>query len=320
MIFVTGAAGFIGRALVQKLLDDGYRVRVLLPPGFSNRRSKPPWVGHDRLEVIEGVLSDEEGLYRALTGVHVIYHLENAQWWGRARNLERVELVGLRYLAASARAARVGRMITLSHLGASPSSAYTLLRVKGQVEEGVKNSGLAYTIIRSGVVFGPEDAFINHIAMMLATNPVLFLMPGQGDVVLHPIYIDDLVQALVNCLTRIETVDVLVEVGGAEYTTLSDLIRTVMRVSRMPRLVLGVPPYAMRLASAIYSRVLPRTLMTSQWLDLLAGNRTARIGNLYEVFGVRPRRLEDTLLTYLPGRRWFWRGVGYVLRRRPREV
>lgn len=320
MIFVTGAAGFIGRALVQKLLDDGHRVRVLLPPGFSKRRRRPAWVGHDRLEMVEGVLADEEGLYRALTGVHVIYHLENAQWWGRARNLERVELVGLRYLAASARAARVGRLITLSHLGASPSSAYTLLRVKGQVEEGVKNSGLAYTIIRSGIVFGPEDAFVNHIAMMLATNPVVFLMPGQGDVVLHPIYIGDLVQALVNCLTRIETVDVLVEVGGAEYITLGDLVRTVMRVARMPRLLVGVPPYAMRFASAIYSRVLPRTLMTSQWLDLLAGNRTARIGNLYEVFGVRPRKLEDVLSTYMPGRHWFWRGVSYVLRRRPREV
>jgi NADH dehydrogenase len=319
MIFVTGAAGFIGRTLVQKLLDDGHTVRVLFSARQRKRRRQPAWVGHDRLEIAEGVITDEESLYRALTGVHVIYHLENAQWWGRTRNLERVELVGLRYLAAAARAARVGRIITLSHLGASPASAYPLLKIKGQVEEGIRSSGTAYTILRSGLVFGPEDAFINHIAMMLATNPFLFLMPGNGDTLLHPLHIDDLVQALVGCLSRIDTIDNLIEIGGAEYTSLYDLIRTVMRVARMPRFILSLPPYLMRLSTTIYSRILPRALMTPQWLDLLAGNRTARIGNLYDHFGIRPRRLEDTLLTYLPKRRWFWRGLAYALRRRPRE-
>lgn len=319
MIFVTGAAGFIGRSLVQKLLDEGHSVRVLLSPRILKRRRKPAWMGHDRLEVVSGLLSDEETLYRALTGVHVIFHLENAQWWGRPRNLERVELVGLRYLGAAARTARVGRIITLSHLGASPSSAYPILKVKGQVEEGIKNSGVAYTVIRSGLVFGPDDAFINHIAMMLATNPLLFLMPGTGEVVLHPIYIDDLVTALVNGLSRIDTVDAVIEIGGAEYTTLYELIRTVMRVTRMGRLVVGLPPYVLRLTSGIYSRILPRSLVTPQWMDLLAGNHTARLGNLYDHFGVRPRRLEDTLVTYLPKRRWFLRGLAYAFRRRPRE-
>jgi len=319
MIFVTGAAGFIGRALVQKLLDEGQSVRVVLSPRLLKRRRQPSWMGHDRLEVVSGLLTDAEVLYRALTGVDVIFHLENAQWWGRPRNLERVELVGLRYLGAAARTARVGRIITLSHLGASPSSAFPILKVKGQVEEGVKNSGVAYTIIRSGLVYGADDAFINHIAMMLATNPILFLMPGSGDVVLHPIYIDDLVAALVNTLSRIDTVDNVIEIGGAEYTTLYDLIRTVMRVTRMGRLVIGLPPYILRLTSGIYSRILPRSLITPQWMDLLAGNHTARLGNLYDHFGVRPRRLEDTLLTYLPKRRWFFRGLAYVFRRRPRE-
>lgn len=266
MILVTGATGFIGRHLVTELVARGHVVRLLVPP----QRLKHVTWDREKVEVIEGTLQDEEAVYRAVSGVHVIYHLENALWWGRPRNLQRVELVGTRSLATSARSARVGRIITLSQLGASPASAYTLMKIKGQVEEMVRSSGLAYTIIRSGVVFGEDDAFINHIGMMLASNPLFFLMPGRGEIVLHPIYIDDLVQILINALSAIDTVDTTIEVGGAEYTTLRDLILTVMRVTGQNRVIVPVPPYAMRWFSTIYGRLLPRTLITPQWLDLLA--------------------------------------------------
>lgn len=315
MILVTGATGFVGRHLVSRLLAEGYPVRCLISPGQT---SHLPW--KTLPEIVEGHVLDEEALFRAVTGVHVIIHLASAQWWGRPRDLERVELVGTRNLVAAARAARVGRIITLSHLGAAPSSAYPLLQIKGMVEETIRDSGLAYTIIRSGVVFGEDDAFINHIAMSLRANPFFFLMPGRGEVVLHPIHIDDLVQALVRSLHTVEVVDTLVEIGGPEYVTLEDLIRTVMRVTRMPRLILPVPPYVLRWTTAIYSRLLPRSLMTPQWLDMLATNRTAQLGNMYHYFGIHPRRLEDTLLTYLRGRNFWTPLMRSSLRRRPKGI
>lgn len=316
MILVTGATGFVGRHLVQRLLDDGRPVRVLL----SERKQRAPLPWATPPEIITGSLHDDEAIFRAVTGVHVVYHLENAQWWGRPRNLERVELVGLRNLVASARAARVGRIITLSHLGASPASAYPLIRIKGMAEEALRGSGLAYTILRSGLIFGEQDAFVNHIAMMLRINPFFFLMPGQGEVVLHPLYVHDLIEVLVRCLDRMHTIDTTLEIGGPEYITLEDLIRTVMRVTQMPRIVIPVPPYAMRWTTAVYSRILPRSLVTPQWMDILAAHRTARLNNIYDYFEVRPRRFEDTLLTYMPGRRYLLPTLRYALRRRPREV
>ena len=315
MILVTGGTGFVGRHLVARLMAENRPVRLLLT---ENRARHLPW--ENPPETIVGSILDDEALFHAVTGVHVIVHLENAQWWGRSRDLERVELQGTRSLITAARAARVGRLITVSHLGAASASAYALMRYKGIVEETIRASGLAYTIIRSGVVFGEEDAFVNHIAMQLRATPFVFLMPGRGEVVLHPIHIDDLVTAIVASLDTLDVVDNVIEVGGPEYITLEDLIRTVMRVSGVSRMVLAVPPYLLRWLSAVYSRVMPRSLITAQWLDLLATNRTARLGNLYQYYGIRPRRFEDTLLTYMRGRHYGREILRYSFRRRPRVL
>ncbi|MEO8609629.1 MAG: NAD-dependent epimerase/dehydratase family protein [Chloroflexota bacterium] len=315
MILVTGATGFVGRQLIERLMADGRHVRCLLT---EEKAVNLPWSNPP--EVVIGDLLDEEALFRAVTGVHTIIHLQSGQWWGRIRDLERIELVGTRNLIAAGRAARVGRIMTISQLGASTSSAYMLLRIKGMVEEQVRSSGLAYTIIRAGLIFGDDDAFVNHIAMTMRTTPFIFLMPGRGEVVLHPLYIDDLIEAIVRSLESIDIVDTTVDFGGPEYITLEDLIRTVMRVSGIYRFIIPVAPYAMRWIAAIYSRIFRRSLVTPQWLDILATNRTAPLGNAFNYFGIQPRRFEDTLLTYMPGKGYFWPTFRYMLRRRPKGI
>ena len=319
MILLTGATGLVGRHLVERLIAEGPPLRCLVP---ERQLRRLPWnPGQPNApELFVGDVTDEEAFFRAVTGCHVVIHLENAMWWGRRRDLESVEVEGARALAAVARAARVGRVITLSHLGAAPSSAYTLHRVKGEVEELLRNSGVAFTIIRSGIVYASDDAFINHIASMMRISPALFFMPGQGEIVLHPIYIDDLVEAIYRSLNLVRLVDETVEIGGPEYMSLRDLIRTVMRVTGMRRLVIGIPPYLMRWFVGVYSRLLPRSLMTSQWLDILAANRTAPLGNTYDYFGFQPRRFEETLLTYLPQRAHLLGLMRDTFRRRPRPA
>jgi nucleoside-diphosphate-sugar epimerase len=74
MILVTGATGFIGRHLVQRLLDEKYQVRCLIAPGEA---ANLPW--ENPPEIIEGHVLDDEVLFKAVTNVHVIIHLASAQ-------------------------------------------------------------------------------------------------------------------------------------------------------------------------------------------------------------------------------------------------
>ncbi len=302
MILVTGATGLVGRHLVPQLTGAGWPVRVMVPRRSIARVRRFGWQG--KIEIAEGDLNDSEDLHRAMQDVHTVYHLASAQWWGKRRDLERIDVQGTRNVIAAARSARIGRILYLSQLGAEPASAYTLLRVKGQVETQVRHSGIPFTILRCGVLFGPEDRFVNAIAMLLRTNPIFFIQPGTGDSLLHPLYVLDLVKALEKSMEQIDLVDMTIEIGGAEYMTYHEMIRTVMRVSGAKRLIVRLPPHTLRSVTSLMNRVVPRWPMTPQWFDILASNRTAKLGNLYDYCGVRPVRFEDTLLTYMPQRHY----------------
>ncbi|MBZ0315907.1 MAG: NAD(P)H-binding protein [Anaerolineae bacterium] len=321
MIIVTGAMGFVGRHLVAQLLRSGNLVRVLVPPTIVaryQRRHYPwPWAEAGEAEIFPGSIFQAESLFQAMQGVHTVYHLASAQWWGSRHDLEQIDLIGTRQIIAGARAARVGRIITLSHLGAEPSSAYPLLRVKGQVEELIRSSGVAYTIFRCGVVFGPDDHFVNNLAMLVRANPIFFFQPGHGEHLLNPLYIHNLVAALEASLESLGLVDVTVDIGGGEYVSFNEMTRTVMRVTHAKRVIFPLPPYFLRWLTGVANVIFPRWPATKQWFDLMAGHRTARLGNLYEYTGVRPVRFEDTLVTYMPQRRYSLELLRFMFRRRP---
>lgn len=256
-----------------------------------------------------------------MRGVHTVFHLASAQWWGRPPDLERVDVQGTQNVVRAAQGAHIGRLVVMSHLGATPTSAYPLLRAKGEVEALVSASGLAYTIVRSGVLFGEQDSFVNGLAMLLRTNPTIFLQPGQGETLLHPLYIDNLVAGLVQSMDNLETVDRILEVGGPEYISFNEMVRTVMRVTHARRAIVAVPPYTLRWMTGVMRRILPRWPMTPQWFDILASHRTAGLSTMSDTFGIRPVRFEDTLVTYMPGRRYLPRLLRFVFRRgRPRGV
>lgn len=314
MILITGATGMVGRALVPHLIESGWPVRVLIQSRRGSQAARSHWPAG--VDVVVGDLSDTQTLHKAMQGVHTVFHLASAQWWGSRRDLDRVDVQGTRDVVAVARSARVGRLYYLSQLGAEPSSAYTLLRVKGQVEALVRDSGVAYTVMRCGVLFGPDDRFVNGIAMMLRANPFFFFQPGHGENLLHPLYVKDLVAALEKSLQNIDLVDSVIEIGGAEYVSFNEMVRTVMRVSGARRIIVSIPPHTLRALTRVVRRVMPRWPMTAQWFDVLASNRTAKLGNLYDYCGVRPVRFEDTLLTYMP-QRHYGRELVRTMWRRP---
>ncbi|MCE7860604.1 MAG: NAD-dependent epimerase/dehydratase family protein [Chloroflexi bacterium CFX2] len=302
MILITGATGFIGRTLVRQLSSTGYPVRALIRPSARTPRL-PKGVP---VEVAVVSLADTRGLRAAMRDVESIFHLASAENQGSRGNLLATDIQGTQNLVDTAADAGVNRIIYLSHLGAARASGYPAFKAKGIAEESIRAGKTPYTIIRTSLVYGPEDHFTNNIARLIRSSVGFFPIPTGGRVVVQPVWVEDLVTCMIWALQNESTLHQVYEVGGNEFFTIQQVIETIMDVTRRRRYLVPLSPITLRAITVFLENALPRFPISSFFLDYFAVNRTTAVDSMPRYFGLMPARFSYRL-EYLKHKRWYER-------------
>jgi len=291
MILVTGGTGFIGRVLIEHLVSLGKPVRMLLRPS----QLSPNLPLGLPVEVAVCSLKDERGLQAALKGVDIIYHLAGTERLGTRADLMGVDINGSQAIAKAAAQANVDRIFFLSHLGADRLSAYPVLKSKAIAEAHIIHSGVSYTIFRSAVIYGPGDQFTTSLAKIFRISPGFFIMPGKGDVVIQPLWVDDLVTCLTYAMEDPATRNQIFSIGGGEYIKFHQVLEYIQDAIGVHRILFSLSPAYLRSLAVYMEHSFPQFPISIFWVDYLATDRTCPLDTLPRLFGLMPARFNQQL-------------------------
>jgi uncharacterized protein YbjT (DUF2867 family) len=230
---VTGAYGYSGRYIAQRLLGDGQTV-ITLTNSFA--RANP---FGERVKAFPFDFDQPDLLAEHLHGVSVLYNTYwvrfNHRFFNHADAVQNTIA-----LFEAAKRAGVQRIVHVSITNPSESSSLEYFRGKAQLEKALIESGISHAILRPAVLFGKEDVLINNIAWMLRHLPV-FGVFGDGHYRLQPIYVDDLAALAVEHGKVRE--NVIINAIGPETFTYRELAAKIGELIGKPRPIVSVPAW-----------------------------------------------------------------------------
>jgi len=241
-VAVTGAFGFTGRAIAERLLEAGHDVVTL------TRRSGAGDPMTQRLTVRPFDASRAEELEASLRGVDVLF---NTYWLRFPRGAETFEgaVASSATLLAAARAAGVRRVVHVSVVNAAPDADTPYVRAKAALEAVVRSSGLEWVIVRPTLTYGPGDILINNLAWALRRFPV-YGLPGLGRYTVQPVHVDDVARICVD--VAIGEAGRHLDAAGPETLTYRGLVELVRSAIGSKSVVVPMPgPIVLATAKAI---------------------------------------------------------------------
>jgi uncharacterized protein YbjT (DUF2867 family) len=222
VIFVVGATGMLGGALVRRLLERGDRVRALVRDDAGERA-----LTEAGAETVRGDLKDAASLAEACDGISTLITTANSAARGGEDNVETVDLEGNRNLIEAASRAGVEHFVFLSAEGEDPESQVPFLRAKGITSARVRESDIAYTVLVPNLYM---DVWIPLVVLAPVASGRPITIVGEGARKHYLVAADDVAGFAVTAVHSEDARNRDLLIGGPEALSWRDVISTFERV------------------------------------------------------------------------------------------
>jgi len=297
VILVAGGSGFIGSAVVRRLIREGREVAVMTAhPARSRARIESMGA-----RVIQGDVRDAGSLERAVAGAETVvqaltfptFPVEKPR---RGFTFEEFDHRGTERLVRAAVRAGAGRVVFGSGAGAAPDAPKVWFRAKWAGEEAVRAAGIDHAIIRPSWVYGPEDRALNRFVAFHRWLPFVPVV-GDGRQRLQPVFVEDVADAFAQAAGA-EGPKGTFEIGGPDVLTMNEVLATMME-ARGKRKPLVHFPVALPKLAGFFLQFLPNAPLSPDAVEFVTGDALADTGPLLAAFHLTLTPLRDGLATYL---------------------
>jgi uncharacterized protein YbjT (DUF2867 family) len=287
-VCVLGGSGFVGTHLVAALARDGWRITVpTRDPARARHLATIPTV-----RLVAADVHDAAALASLCAGQQAVVNFVGIlNEKGRSgAGFQRVHVELVRKLVEACRRQRVDRLLHVSALNADADHGPShYLRSKGRGERVVRDESgpdLRWTMFRPAVIFGPGDGFVNRFARLLRVIPLALPLARPG-ARFAPVWIGDVVAAMIRVLGDEATAGECYELCGPEQYTLAEIVRMIRDRLALSRAVVGLPDVAARLQAALFDFVPGKPFSTDNYRSLLVDS-VCKVSGLARL-GIRPQ-------------------------------
>jgi NADH dehydrogenase len=300
MIFVTGATGFLGSHFMGAIHKKGLQAKCLVRSPQRGARCTARGFNS-----VLGNVTDRESLKGALGGVDTVAHLVGIIEERGGQTFQKVHFEGTANVVEEAAVAGVKHFIYVSALGADIDSPFPYAKTKAQAEAEIKSSGIPFTIIRPSLVIGPGGGFVGKMLDLVNFPGPFMPVPGSGETMFQPIFVDDLVQCIVSTIDNPDAIGKTYEIGGPEHLSYNDLLRILTEVTGKRKRLLHVPMGVMMPSVKVLEKT-GLSPVTSDQLGMLSIDNVCDTDSVSKEFGFEPityrRALELSILQRAQGR------------------
>jgi uncharacterized protein YbjT (DUF2867 family) len=312
-IVVTGGTGFIGREIVNGLLETGDD-QIVVTSRDPERGDR--WRG--RVEMVQAFAGDAVSLGKAFTRADVVVQAiqfpnHPVEKTSKGYTYMEVDGKGTALAARVAKTLGVRRFVYLSGAGAGQNRPQPWFKAKDMAEAAIRATGMEHSFLRPSWIYGPGDRSMNRFVFFVRYLPLVPII-GNGRTPVYPIAVQDVARCAVEAVRRGDAKDKALELGGPERLTMDEIVRTLQRILRGHRpwplraleAVIGQPllhhPARLMKLLVLPMQILPEPMLSPSAIDFITQEVDIDPKPAMDYFGFPFRRLEEGLREYLPPR------------------
>ncbi|MBN1901054.1 NAD(P)H-binding protein [Candidatus Sumerlaeota bacterium] len=282
MILVTGATSHTGSYLIPHLIDKDYSVRCLVRTQMNE-----VFIPKEKVQIARGDLEHPETVVRALNGVDTLVHVAHIRFAS--------DIVPL------CRQAGVSRAIFISstrRFTKFPCESATQV-IEG--EDVIRKSGLRYTLLRPSMIYGgSRDNNMTKLVEQIRRHSI-FPLFGKGDNLFQPVFVFDLVKAIIDCLENDRTINREYTLAGSEPFSYRDCVKTIaLALNRKIHLV-PLPLGLCLFLARIYEKTTRKPRFTAEQIQRFGEDKVFDIQPARDDFGFDPRPFSEGIRMKIAG-------------------
>jgi NADH dehydrogenase len=266
-IAITGGTGFIGRHLARDLAQRGHEI-ILIARGQDTRDMSVRSL--ENVTFVPANINNVPKLSQAFAGCSAVAICSGTSREHGSQTYLQLHVNGASNIVSAARQAGVGKLVLMSYLRARPNVSSTYHTTKWEGEEIIRKSGLDFTIVKSGLIYGLGGHLLENLYGILHRLPV-FAKVGLQEKTVRLVAVEDLVAVLRTALLEDRLSKQTVAVLGPEEFPFSTGVRRIAQtMGKKSLLILPLPIVFHRFLAWFGERFMPRPLVAASQVQMLA--------------------------------------------------